>query len=163
MGRYCSYLLPKQTPTTLCDNRNKTLRQFALERTLTSDNRGWHCPLKSQQAKQIVCSFSFCHTPQFASRLLYFQLSERTLGFYSIHSDVSFVKALVSPREKPEREELSMPSKNFFTIENYDSCVVRERERGGGGRRPNVFLGPSLNDRTILFLLILLVRQVSVG
>ena len=31
------------------------------------------------------------------------------------------------------------------------------------GRRLNGFLGLALNDRTILFLLILLVRKVSVG
>ena len=32
-----------------------------------------------------------------------------------------------------------------------------------GGRRPNKFLGQSLNDRTILFLVVLLYKTASVG
>ena len=43
--------------------------------------------------------------------------------------------------------------------------ILRELAGGGGlkGRRPNGFLGLSLNDRTILFLVILVDKTVSVG
>ena len=43
---------------------------------------------------------------------------------------------------------------------SYDS---RQRRRVGEGRRLNGFLGLSLNDRTILFLGIVLDKTVSVG
>ena len=53
----------------------------------------------------------------------------------------------------PQRERKAENGKMEFS----------QSERDTGGRRPNGFLGLSLNDRTILFQVISLDKTVSVG
>ena len=43
------------------------------------------------------------------------------------------------------------------------AAITMARSQGSLGRRLNCFLGLSLNDRTIIFLVILLDKTVSVG
>ena len=53
---------------------------------------------------------------------------------------------------------------NWFILINDDLlCGSRNGNSGTVGRRPNTFLGLSLTDRTILFLVILVDKTVSVG
>ena len=52
---------------------------------------------------------------------------------------------------------------NWFILINDDLlCGSRNGNSGTVGRRPNTFLGLSLTDRTILFLVILVDKTVSV-